>query len=400
MKILLATGTPYLPQVRGGVEVNTHELATELTARGHAVSVLARLSYRDLYGLRTGLAAALRRQAVCDDNLGYPVFRSREPWKVTAALDAADVAVIQNGDPVKMVEAFAKRSIPSIIYHHGLGFETWPTVPARGHPALLPVAGYLSISQFTADRFRARYGIVTEVIPPVFRPEQYRTEGGGKYVTFINPVAVKGVEVALAIATRCRTIPFCFVMGWPLSPLARTRLMARLKALPNVTFRERVEMRTIYRETRILLAPSQWEAETWGRVASEAHYSGIPVVASDRGGLPESVGPGGVIIPHDAPVDHWVNAITRLWNNEFYYREMSAAALAYSERPALDINHQTCAFEVALGRMLGRSVPASSTEHRAGCGRVSRARGAWLGRAIERTRPTQRGACAPTACGS
>src|SRR5262247_1147514 len=74
--------------------------------------LLARLSYRDLYGLRTGLAAALRWQAVCDDNLGYPVFRSRQPWKVTAALDAADVAVIQNGDPVKMVEAFAKRSIP------------------------------------------------------------------------------------------------------------------------------------------------------------------------------------------------------------------------------------------------------------------------------------------------
>ena len=360
MKILFATGTPYLPQVLGGVEVSTHELATELIVRGHAVSVLARLSYNGLYGLRTGLAAALRRQSPCADDLGYPVIRSREPWKLIANVAAPDVAVIQNGNPVKMVGAFAKRGIPTIIYHHGLGFESWPVVPAPGHPAHLPVAGYLSLSQFTADRFRRRYDIVTEVIPPVFRPERYRTERREKYVTFINPVAVKGVELALAIADRCPTIPFCFVKGWPLSPLARWRLKARLKALPNVTFVEGAEMTAVYRETRVLLVPSQWEAETWGRVASEAHYSGIPVVASDRGGLPESVGPGGVIISHDAPVDRWVGAITRLWNDDVHYAEMSAAAVAYSRRPALDINQQMRAFEAALDRMLGRSEPGSA----------------------------------------
>ena len=359
MKILFATGTPYLPQVRGGVEVNTHELATELAARGHAVSVLARLSYKSLYGLRTGLAAALRRQTPADD-LGYPVFRSREPWKLIATVAAPDVAVIQNGNPVKMVEAFAKRGIPTIIYHHGLGFESWPAAPAPGHPTHLPVAGYLSLSQFTADRFRGRYGIATEVIPPVFRPERYRSERREKYVTFINPVVVKGVELALAIAARCPTIPFCFVKGWPLSPLARWRLKARLKSLSNVTFREGgAEMTAVYRETRVLLVPSQWEAETWGRVASEAHYSGIPVVASDRGGLPESVGPGGVIIRHDAPVERWVGAITRLWNDDVHYAEMSAAALAYSRRPALDVSQQMRAFEAALDRMLGRSAPAA-----------------------------------------
>src|SRR5262249_24721598 len=114
MKILFATGTPYLPQVRGGVEVNTHELATELVVRGHAVLVLARLSYRDLYGLRTGLAAALWRQTPCADDLGYPVFSSREPWKLIATVAAPDVAVIQNGHPVKMAEAFAKRGIPTV----------------------------------------------------------------------------------------------------------------------------------------------------------------------------------------------------------------------------------------------------------------------------------------------
>src|SRR5262249_21620774 len=62
--------------------------------------------------------------------------------------------------------------------------------------------------------------------------------------------------------------------------------------------RERTDdMRTVYCDTRILLVPSQWEDETWGRVVSEAQLSGIPVITSDRGGLPESVGPGGIVLP-------------------------------------------------------------------------------------------------------
>src|SRR3546814_9881685 len=43
------------------------------------------------------------------------------------------------------------------------------------------------------------------------------------------------------------------------------------------------DMREVYRRTHTLLVPSQWE-EAWGRVATEAQFSGIPVLASDRGG--------------------------------------------------------------------------------------------------------------------
>ncbi len=43
MDIAFVSGNPHLPQVMGGVEVNTHELANELVRRGHRVSVLAKL---------------------------------------------------------------------------------------------------------------------------------------------------------------------------------------------------------------------------------------------------------------------------------------------------------------------------------------------------------------------
>jgi glycosyltransferase involved in cell wall biosynthesis len=104
-------------------------------------------------------------------------------------------------------------------------------------------------------------------------------------------------------------------------------------------------MRKIYSKARVILVPSRWN-EGWGRVASEAHVNGIPVVAARRAGLPEAVGPGGILIEPDAPVEEWSNAINRLWTDECCYASLSAAALEYSRRPALNADAQ---IEALLG---------------------------------------------------
>jgi glycosyltransferase involved in cell wall biosynthesis len=111
-------------------------------------------------------------------------------------------------------------------------------------------------------------------------------------------------------------------------------------------------MRAIYRQTRILLVPSQWEAETWGRVVTEAQFSGIPVVASARGGLPEAVGPGGLVLGHDEPATVWAGAIGDLWSNADRYRQFSEAALKHSARPAVDPDRQLPLLLSALERFL------------------------------------------------
>jgi glycosyltransferase involved in cell wall biosynthesis len=45
-------------------------------------------------------------------------------------------------------------------------------------------------------------------------------------------------------------------------------------------------MRAFYGSLQLLVVPSLW-FEAWGRVVTEAQLNGIPVLGTDRGGLPE-----------------------------------------------------------------------------------------------------------------
>lgn len=333
MDIAFVSGNPHIPQVVGGVEVNTHALAGELIRRGNAVSVLAKLSLRTRFGIcRAALNVASRRNLWCDKNLGYPVYRSREPARDVAELPPPAVAIVQNGPMLDLAQRFEQRGVPAVAYLHGLSFERW-----EGEPARFPFRGYIANSRFTAARLRSRFGLEAAVLPPLFRREDYATEVTGNSVTLINPVAVKGVELALRIAALCPEIPFIFVRGWPLGLREEAALRRKVRALGNIELRERADdMRSIYRETKILLVPSQWEDETWGRVVTEAQFSGIPVIASARGGLPEAVGLGGIILDHDGPAALWAHEVAELWSDRCRYERLSRASLDHSVRPALD----------------------------------------------------------------
>jgi hypothetical protein len=83
--------------------------------------------------------------------------------------------------------------------------------------------------------------------------------------------------------------------------------------------------RDFYRVSRAVLMPSLWR-ESLGRVAIEAMANGIPVLASDRGALPETLGnagfvftipdrcaPASMVIPTSHEVAPWVATIERLW---------------------------------------------------------------------------------------
>ena len=146
----------------------------------------------------------------------------------------------------------------------------------------------------------------------------------------------KGAEIALALVEARPDIPFLIVEGWPLPRGWRNDSMdvqARLRSRANVTWQRSVaDMRKIYSRTRILLAPSLWD-EAWGRVVTEAQISGIPVLASDRGGLPESVGPGGRLVSQDAPVGEWVRQLSAMWDDGVSYAQLSHAAAIHADRP-------------------------------------------------------------------
>jgi glycosyltransferase involved in cell wall biosynthesis len=355
--ILLASGTPHLPQVMGGLQVNTNDLALELNARGISTAVLTRLSLKDRFGLRSFFLAGLAPEAVLRDrSLGYDVFRSRCPWGELDGLGLPEVVVVQNGRMLDIAAHFARRGVPTVAYFHGLEFES--SVPPWLKGRDLPFRAFIANSGFTAERVERRLGVRSTIIPPLFRSKQYRVNSDRRFVTFVNPVAEKGVQKAMEIAALCPELPFRFVKAWHLSPKDAALLEWKLRELPNVSLVERTtDMRSVYRDTKILLVPSQW-LETWGRVATEVQYSGIPVLASRSGALPEAVGPGGILIEPTAPAQIWAEELKRIWHDKDFYEDLSAAATEYSERPQIDPDRQIEALLSVLRGVTGEGLTA------------------------------------------
>lgn len=343
LDIIFAGGNGYPPQAAGGVQSSTHHLARSLLASGHRPRVLAPLYSEGWFGLQARARLKLSaRSFVTDRTQGYPVHRAWFPHEAVAAVmrDARpDVAVVQCHGTVQIGQAFAAAGVPLVVYLRNVEFNE-----LGGDLRSLKGARFIANSAFTARRYAEAFGIVATVIPPSIDRLLYETVPTGNLVTFINPVPAKGLDVAIEIAAACPEIQFLFVESWLLSPDQREALSRRIGAHANIRFEPRTsDMKALFRRTRILLAPSRWE-EAWGRVASEAHCSGIPVVGSSRGGLAEAIGPGGIVLDHDAPVADWAGAVRSLWANPNCHAAASAAARTYSRRPEMDVGRQFQAF--------------------------------------------------------
>ena len=339
MKILLANAHPYIPQMRGGAQSSMHDLAVEFARRGHEVGVLSGLTGKGWIGLKSRVKLKLgRRNHVVDHGLGYPVYRAWFAWEAVADVArrmGADVVVPGSWLPLRFAQALAGVDTRVVIYLHNVEVEE-----LGGNPRDLKGVSYVANSRFTADRWKDLLGIRSDVVYPLIRRENYQTETTRENVTFINPHPKKGVEIALDVAERCPDIPFAFVEAWGLPPEVRESLLKRLATLPNVTLRPPTrDMKSVYGRAKIVIAPSQWE-EAFGRVAVEPQFSGIPVIASARGGLPEAVGPGGILMDPGADAEAWAQAVRRLWNDPALYAEKSRAARDYANRPEMNPSNQ------------------------------------------------------------
>jgi glycosyltransferase involved in cell wall biosynthesis len=347
LNILFAGGNGYPPQATGGVQSSTHQLAQALLARGHRPAVLAPLYGEGWFGLQARLRLKLSRQGfVTDRGFGYPVHRA---WfaedQVGAVLKHSrpDVAVVQCHRTVPIGRAFAAVGVPLVVYLRNVEFDE-----LGGDPRDLPNARFIANSTFTAQSYAKAFGISATVIPPIIDRSRYQTTPVGDFVAFIGPVPAKGLDRAIEIAAACPEIPFLFVESWLLSAEQREALRLRIAQLQNVRFEPRTpDMKALFRRTRLLLAPSKWE-EAWGRVASEAHCSGIPVIGSSRGGLAEAIGPGGIVLDYDAPLADWTAALRSLWSDPKAHAIASTAARAYSHRPELDDKRQFASFLAIL----------------------------------------------------
>lgn len=354
MNILIITAHPYMPQMYGGLQASADALAANLIKRGHAAAILSTLSGKGWMYFAGKLAMKLlAKKTVCDRLYGYPVWRAWFPWEQVgnvARAFKADAILVLACRPVRMALAAQKTGLPVVMKLQDVEFSHHD-----GEFRDLGKIATVANSSFTAMRYHSAYGVDPVVIHPLINPEKYRTKTARQNVTFINPHPQKGLALALAIAAKCPEIPFSFVETWPLLAEDRAALELELARLPNVTLHKPVrDMRKIYRKAKILLVPSQWE-EAFGRVASEAQCSGIPVISSNRGGLAESVGDGGILLDPVAPLDDWVAAVKQLWHDGQSYEIAADKALRHAQRPEMNIDRQMQLWEAMFNKVIAKA---------------------------------------------
>lgn len=316
-RILFAVPSLYLPHSRSGANVSFDALCRRLAARGLEPTVVCAAD-----------AAIGPQESARGGEFPYAVLRLSTPIEQLGDAIARvrpDAVVVRGPDGYRRITRIAATlGRPLHVYFQSAFAD-------RNYPAPGPGAAfrYAANSPFIARMAESYFAAPVAMIPPIIEPGAFRVDARGDAVLFVNPVAIKGVHIAAAVAERLPHRRFLFAPAWPDSahhPLVSVRL-------PNVENLARAnDIRTVLARTRVLLVPSVWE-ESSARIIGEAQQSGIPAVASDRGGLPESVGAGGIVLGLGDPIEAWCAAVESLFDDDAKYAALSAGARAQAARP-------------------------------------------------------------------
>jgi glycosyltransferase involved in cell wall biosynthesis len=254
----------------------------------------------------------------------------------TCARFRPDVLLTYGGDAVA-------RGIMAVARRHGLrvvfGLHNFAY-----HDADLfrPAHAILVPSQTARDHYRDKLGLDSVVLPGPWNWQRFLCKASDRrFVTFVNPLPAKGVFLFARVVEqlgRRPDIPFLVVEGrGAVEWLARCGL-----DLSNVqtvhVMRNTTDPRAFYRVSKLVVMPSLWW-ESFARVPVEAMLNGLPVLASRRGGLRESLAGSGLLFdvpdwltehtrvaPTAAEVAPWVAAIERLWDDPVFYEQESRRA--------------------------------------------------------------------------
>ena len=353
MRILLAHNSPYYPSCGGGDRSN-RILMEGLAARGHAVRVVARVAQFGAQAERTLLQQLARRRVRAEETDGAAIrielngvdvrILSRDP-RLRAYFASQirefepDVIVASTDDPAHLLLDVALRAGRARVVYLVRATVAAPFGPDSAMPstarteALRRTDGVVAVSEFVARYARRWAGLDAIHVPisllePGERP--YLGRFDNRFVTMVNPCAVKGISIFVALAERLPGTEFAAVPTWG----STAKDLAALERLPNVSILDPVDdFDDLLRQTRVVLVPSLW-AEARSRVILEAMSRGVPVLASDVGGLAEAKLGVAYLLP--------VNPVVR------YRREVDELMVPVAEIPEQDAGP----WQAALERLL------------------------------------------------
>ncbi|MBQ9874732.1 MAG: glycosyltransferase [Thermoguttaceae bacterium] len=244
----------------------------------------------------------------------------------------------------KILEESKKSGAKTAVFLHNLAYRD-PRYFQSADRVFVP-------SEFAAREYRERLGLETVAIPPLISLSVDATEPDSDErdrVLFVNPEVSKGIGFVAALARELAAtrpeIRFLIVEG---SAGARDLWRVgkdELKGVKNVDFAPNAEnIAPLCRRAKITLVPSL-VPETFGRTVAESALFGVPVVASTRGALPETLGAAGVLIdipekftpdvlrvPTREEIAPWIDAVVRLWDDKSFYREKCRLALERAKK--------------------------------------------------------------------
>jgi glycosyltransferase involved in cell wall biosynthesis len=372
MRIMFTTTEPPYPDVVMGGQLDCHGLASHLAERGHRCAIAAGSIPRnhDTFWPRVdrkldrifdgnpvfdSLKRARSRwgnahsEWAHEEYEGYSIYRMPPRYVLgmmprILGTERPDVTFTQGYQREQLALLAVSHGIPSVIRVVCAEDVDWVEVLVRTLPGLsrLVSSGEIPVvsnSEFVAARAMKKLNVESPVIYPLVPLSRcVASERRSEFITFINPTPKKGVDLAIRIAALLPHRTFTFVESWRLDPKSRRALEARIAGHANIRLRPATaDVRTIYASTALLLAPSQVE-EAFGRVVLEACANGIPVVASDIGGIPEALGEGGLLIPATDPAEQWAQAIESVLGDPDLYGRLGAAGIAHASRAQFNVD--------------------------------------------------------------
>lgn len=373
MRILLAHNSLYYPSYGGGDKSN-RLLMEALAARGHAVRVVARVERFGvaahaalLLELTARGAAPQEHGAAIEFELNGVEVRilTRDPnlrayFAAQVRAFEPEIVVASTDDPAHLMLEIALRSPRARVVYLVRATIALPFGPDTGLPstfqteALRQADGVVAVSEYVA-RYSRQWGCVEAIHVPIslLDPGGHPNLGrfDNRFVSMVNPCGVKGISIFLALAERFPQVEFAAVPTWGTTAGDFTALRNR----PNVCILAPVDdIDDLLRQTRVMLAPSLW-AEARSRMILEAMSRGIPVMASDVGGLAEAMLGMDYLLPVNAVVRYtpavdelmvpaaeippqnvetWAAVLNRLLTDRAHYEKLAAdsrrAALEYA----------------------------------------------------------------------